>query len=222
MTQRLDLRLREVFHAIRSKVHIDVGSDHGNLLRELLFAGRIERGIAIENKWRPFQNSKSNLVGWNAEVRFGDGLGCTIPNEADSASICGMGGKNIVKILNDHPLNVPEKLVIQPNKMVERVREWGLKNGYQLNNETIIAGPTNYIVLSFGKSPTHSDPAYEGIDESLAILFGPYLLKDKSPDLFQQLVAEKTYFERLPFRSPHATWRFMKIKQALSQVWRFE
>ncbi len=232
MTQRLDLRLREVFYAIRSQVHIDVGSDHGNLIRELLFAKRIDRGIAIENKWRPFENSKANLLGCNAEVRFGEGLGCTSPNEADSVSICGMGGKNIVKILEDHPQNVPETLVIQPNKMIERVREWALNNNYFLRNETIVAGPRNYTVLSFTKSPfakssstkspSESDPAYDGIDKQSAVLFGPHLLKGKSPVLLQQLLLERTYFERLPFRSPHATWRLEKIRQTLREVWQYD
>ncbi len=38
-----------VAEQIRSGTHIDVGSDHGRLLKALLASGRIDRGIAIEH-----------------------------------------------------------------------------------------------------------------------------------------------------------------------------
>ena len=71
---RLDERLKTVARQIRSDTHVDVGSDHGHLLLALLKAGRIRKGIAIENKQLPFENSRKTLTGVNAEVRFGSGL----------------------------------------------------------------------------------------------------------------------------------------------------
>ena len=87
---RLDARLKSVAQQVCCRVHADIGSDHGHLLKALLAAGRIQRGIAIENKRQPFLNSQTTLQGVNADVRFADGIEGLKAGEADSLSICGI------------------------------------------------------------------------------------------------------------------------------------
>ncbi|MGB1707088.1 MAG: tRNA (adenine(22)-N(1))-methyltransferase TrmK, partial [Rubripirellula sp.] len=95
----LDERLKKVAQQIRVTTHVDIGSDHANLLVALLRSGRVKKGIAIENKQQPLLHSQQALVGLDAEVRFADGLDGLLAGEADSLSICGMGAENIVSIL---------------------------------------------------------------------------------------------------------------------------
>src|SRR6056297_785499 len=95
---RLDERLKIVASLIRCRVHADIGSDHGHLLKALLKSGRIEFGIAIENKTQPFLNSRKTLADCRADVRLADGLAGLQKGEADCLSLCGMGGRSMVRI----------------------------------------------------------------------------------------------------------------------------
>lgn len=193
---RLDLRLIAVAKRIRSAVHADIGSDHGNLLVALLQGGHIGRGLAVENKRQPFLNSQLALTGLNAEVRFGDGLGVIDKNEADSLSICGMGGQKMVAILSAHPDRIPPKFVLQPNRRPELIRRWAFEHGFHLTDETIAQGHWPYQIMSFQHGDAEADPAYRDVDFEAAILFGPLLLKQRDPDLLHQLETEFEYLSQ--------------------------
>ena len=194
---RLDNRLKAVASQIKSPVHIDIGSDHGHLLKALLAAGRIERGIAIENKQQPLENSQRTLEGLAADVRLGDGLEAAKTDEANSLSICGMGGSAMVQILESHPDRIPPSVVLQPNNRPELVREWGLNGGFHLVDEQIAYGYWAYQVLTFAKSSDEPDAVYEGLDLDAALLFGPRIIRSESPEFVARLNEERDYLRRL-------------------------
>ena len=118
---KLDQRLIAVTRRIRSGTHADIGSDHGLLLASLLASGRINSGIAIENKRQPWENSTATLAGLAAEARLGDGLEVLKSGEADSLSICGMGAENMIAILERYPDRVPNTVVLQPNSRLSLI-----------------------------------------------------------------------------------------------------
>jgi len=151
---KLDQRLIAVTRQIRSGVHADIGSDHGLLLASLLGSGRIDYGIAIENKQQPWENSKTTLAELAAEVRLGDGLDVLEKDEADSLSICGMGAENMVAILDRYPERIPAKVVLQPNSRSELVREWAWQAGFWLVAEQVVRTTGKYAVLSFERAPS--------------------------------------------------------------------
>lgn len=239
---RLDDRLIAVEQRIRANVHVDVGSDHGKLLLSLLKKQQINRGIAIENNERPFQNSTETLrvffpprpadgvAPGIAEVRLGDGLAVLELGEADSLSICGLGGRAIVRILSKHPDRVPQQLVVQPNNRPEDVRKWALANGFRLLDEVIVGGERDFIVLAFerhheidsdgdrnSKTPTETsavtqDPAYQGVDFEAAILFGPLIIKRNEPTLLEQLNEELDYWHQFSELAPPAAKRLQVVE----------
>ncbi|EMI55788.1 tRNA (adenine(22)-N(1))-methyltransferase [Rhodopirellula sallentina] len=218
----LDQRLKVVAQQIRCVTHADIGSDHGHLLKALLASGRIQRGIAIENKRQPYENSRSTLTGFNADVRLADGLEGLDAGEADSLSICGMGGELIVRILDAHPDRVPATAIIQPNRRPERVREWALRTGYHLTHETTAQGHWRYIILRFERPKTteqsgqvHPDPAYKGLDREAALLFGPHLLRHFSNDFAESLEQERRYLRSLPRLAADAVRRLEVIDRIL-------
>lgn len=212
---RLDDRLKAVAKQIRCRVHADIGSDHGHLLKALLKAGRIERGIAIENKRQPFENSKATLNGLNAEVRFANGLDGLRSNEADCLSICGMGGESMVRILKASPERVPSLLVLQPNRRPDLVRRWGLQSGFHLVDEQIAIGHWAYLVLRFKRADASNDPAYDGVDREAALLFGPHVLKRREPEFAARLREEERYLTNLDRLGADAAKRLGLIKRLL-------
>ncbi|XZE51332.1 tRNA (adenine(22)-N(1))-methyltransferase [Planctomycetaceae bacterium SH139] len=218
---RLDARLQAVARQIRCPVHADIGSDHGHLLKALLAAGRIERGIAIENKPLPLANSQATLAGWAAEVRLADGLAGLQAGEVDSLSICGMGGEAIVKILTAAPERLPQQIIVQPNSHPQAVRRWGLDQGFQLIHEELAKGHWNYTILRFNhtyhsKKPydnPHDDPCYDGLDLSAALLFGPHLLRRRDPRLVAQLAEEERYLQSLERLTDDSRQRLTAIER---------
>ncbi len=212
---RLDLRLKAVAKQIRSKVHVDIGSDHAHLLIALLSSGRIEQGIAVENKQQPYQNSKRALAGFNADIRLGDGLNALASNEADSLSICGMGAQSIVDILGSHPDRIPDRIVLQPNRSPELVRQWAIVNHFHLIDETIAHGHWPYQIMSFLRSDDLPDPAYRDVDLEAALLFGPLMLKYRNPDFLGQLKTEYEYLSRFNRLSRETNNRLNLIRDVI-------
>ncbi|QDT08705.1 tRNA (adenine(22)-N(1))-methyltransferase [Planctomycetes bacterium K23_9] len=214
---KLDIRLKTVARMIRDDTHADVGSDHGHLLFALLKSGRIQRGIAIENKQQPFANSSHRLAGVNADVRLGDGLSVLHVGEADSLSICGMGAKSMVRILEGFPDRVPTRVIMQPNCEPELVRGWGLRSGYHIETEQIAWGHLPYQVVCLRRADSPDDAAYEDVDHDAALLFGPTLVKRRDPDLFRQLSQERAYYRELGQLTARSAER-LKIVETLLRI----
>jgi tRNA (adenine22-N1)-methyltransferase len=218
----LDQRLKVVANQIRCRTHADIGSDHGHLLKALLSSGRIEHGIAIENKHQPFENSKRTLADLSADVRFFDGFAGLEAGEADSVSICGMGGKTITRLLTAHPDRLPATIIVQPNNCEETLRAWGLEASYHLVNESMATGtprakiPRRFVILRFERATSSQpDPAYKWLDRESALLFGPHFIRRQSDEFVAALQAERTYLQSLPHLSAKMTLRRAAIEQLL-------
>ena len=227
---RLDARLIAVTKQIRSESHVDIGSDHGKLLVSLLKSGRVKRGIAIENKRQPFENSVRALQSVNAEIRFGDGLEVFQAGDAESLSICGMGPENMCAILAAFPQRVPDRVVLQPNGKPEIVRRWALNAGFHLideQSEQSLNGEQRFTILSYRRCSSQSelteesadicDPAYRGVDHQAAILFGPLFLKRKEPWVLVQLREEEAYWNQFGRLKLHRAQRLAVIRKVLNQ-----
>jgi tRNA (adenine22-N1)-methyltransferase len=223
----LDARLQAVFDRVRASVHADIGSDHGNLILELLRAGRIERGIAIDNKLLPFKNSCAALSGMNAEVRLADGLAGLAVGEVDSMSVCGLGGRSIVEIFEaypdricvaDHAINqVLKKLIVQPNKRPEAVRSWALRNGFHLVYEEIVEGHWPYNILEFapatGLDPAYLNPEDDSWDFETALYFGPHNLRRGTAALKNWILDEQRFLEKLPHRNERTQQKHVVVNR---------
>ena len=194
----MNRRLDEIAELIRATCLVDVGSDHGLLIVKLLNAGRIDRGIAIENKRVPFENSIRAMEGKRGEVRFGDGLKPLEVGEADFLSICGIGAKNIIRILDSNPERIPQQIVLQPSNHPESIRKWAWQNQYHLINETFAVTRHPHTILSFQKStiPDKFDPAYDSIDLESGLMFGPLTIKQRDPEFVSCMKAEADYWSR--------------------------
>lgn len=214
---KLDDRLAAVADQIQSTTHVDVGSDHGNLLATLLNQRKVQFGIAVENKRLPFDNSMRGLRGLSAEVRFGDGLDPIQAGEVDSLSICGLGAETICDILLAHPDRIPDRVVIQVFHKAELIRAWAMRHGFHLVDEVVTAGKRRYTILSFirSKDPGSSDPAYKGIDRESALAFGPFVLKRVDRQFDEQLKAEAAWWLQCDQLSPKREARLNLVRQVM-------
>ncbi|MGI9474608.1 MAG: tRNA (adenine(22)-N(1))-methyltransferase [Rubripirellula sp.] len=212
---RLDVRLKKVAEQIRASRHADIGSDHGNLLVALLKSGRVEHGIAIENKVQPYENSRAALTGLNADARFADGLQGLRPGEVDSLSICGMGGESMVAILQAYPDRIPSRIVLQPNRRPDLVREWALANRFHLMDEQIARGHWPYVILVYHLGAQDHDPAFNHVDHEADLMLGPLTLQRREPEFVEQLFEERRYLHELDRLSDVSGKRLAVIERVL-------
>ena len=221
MSGKLDERLLAVAQMIQDvqpRVHADIGSDHGHLLSSLLRSGTIEYGIAIENKAKPFQNSVRTLKGLAAKVRLGDGLGPLKTGEADSLSICGLGAESIRDILMAHPDRIPDSLLLQVFHKAEVIRRWALENRFFLVDEQVTTGRRPYTIFSFrrAENPAAKDPAYEGVDRDLALLFGPFVLNQMGQQFDRQLQVEEAWWRKFDRLSEERAQRLQLLRRVMA------
>tara|TARA_A100001391_G_scaffold186999_1_gene156573 strand:- start:2557 stop:3255 length:699 start_codon:yes stop_codon:yes gene_type:complete len=224
-----------VAQQIRWHTHADIGSDHGHLLKALLKSGRIEHGIAIENKSLPWENSRRTLAGLSADVRLADGMAGLAEGEADGLSVCGMGGAAIARILEKQPERLPGTIIVQPNCKARLVRRWAIQRRFALVDESMALGSAKrvraaalgtrrrFVVLRFQRSETSSrqqhaylDEAYGGLDQEAALLFGPRLIRAWDREFVASLYEEQAHLRSLARRGPETAQRLAALERLLA------
>ena len=152
LTKRLNELLK---HAVVSKRIADVDCEHGLLSFEALNQG-VEYVIATDvsqmslRKARNLFDNSKHID--KVEFRCGDGLSVIKDGEVDAVVIAGMGGREIVKILQNTPYSLP-RLILSPQSDVDEVRRYLVGHGYRLNHDYIIKDTKFYwiIVAEIGK-----------------------------------------------------------------------
>ena len=135
------------------KAVIDVGCDHAYLCLYLVEQGA-ERAAASDIRPGPLEAAKAHIAacGRSDRVRavLCPGLEAFGPEDADTVSICGMGGEMIASILEAAPWTAKgdHKLVLQPMTNGHRLRKWLSDNGYTIQREQLAReGHRLYVVL---------------------------------------------------------------------------
>ena len=169
-------RIKEIASFIMPyKSVADIGTDHGYLLLEAFNLG-INFAQAIDNKVGPLNSAKNNLKHYNHKIEFSlsDGLEDLNP-KIDVVVLSGMGGSLIASILSKNigKLKNVKRIIIQPNRNIDKVREFAIEANYKITQEKIIEEEAIYyeiIVLEKGSAKY----------TKAEITFGPYLLKEKN------------------------------------------
>ncbi|WP_293912805.1 tRNA (adenine(22)-N(1))-methyltransferase TrmK [Deinococcus sp.] len=186
---KLDARLHAVLSLTEAEVHADIGTDHAALPLALIQSGRCERVIAVELKGGPLALARRAVAASGLanriEVRQGDGFGPILPGEVGSASLCGLGARTILSIL-ERAAWLPPMLILQPNAEPEVLRGWAQAKGFHLNAETLAEGFWRYPILKF-EQRDGLDPAYLNLPHAAALRFGPHLLRRRDAGLLAEL-----------------------------------
>ncbi len=122
----------------------DVGCDHGYISIYLVQSGIAESAIAMDVRKGPLTGALSNIRDYGLEdritTRLSDGLKELKPGEADSLVIAGMGGKLMIRILEE---GKPSELgiraaVLQPQSEFSEFRQYLRGNGYVILDERVV------------------------------------------------------------------------------------
>ncbi|HWR07665.1 class I SAM-dependent methyltransferase [Sporomusa sp.] len=179
---RLGQRLRTIADMVPIGVTMaDIGTDHAYLPIYLVEQKIITSAIAGDIHQGPYLSAKNAVAAvqltQHISVRLGNGLEVVKPGEAEVVVIAGMGGANIIDILNSRPevTSKVKRLILQPMIAAALVRTWLHTQGWQIVDEQLVQeeGKLYQIIAAEpGGSPVVEPVLYE---------IGPLLWQSKHP-----------------------------------------
>ena len=132
-------RLKEIFSSIpNGDVFADIGCDHGYIAKAMLKSGKCKKAVVSDISERSLEKAKTllsrEIAAGKAVAVVSDGFKNVPP--CDVALIAGMGGEEIIKIIDEAAV-LPRILVLQPMKNVRKVREFIVSAGYAVTTDRV-------------------------------------------------------------------------------------
>lgn len=180
----LSNRLKEIAKLVdKNKVVYDIGSDHGLLPCFLVANGICQKAYAVDNKVGPLNHAKETIDKYGLEGKviplLSDGLN-DVKQDGQIIVIAGMGYYTVMDIFNGKDLSKYEKIIVQVNKDVDKLRQFISNNNYTIIDEVIVKEDKFYQIVVF--STKHHEQYND-----LQIAYGPILLEKKDNTLLEYL-----------------------------------
>lgn len=145
----------------------DVGTDHGRLPVWLILHGVVDRAVASDLRPGPLSRARSLAERWGVSDRIAfrlcDGLSGIRPEEAQTATVAGMGGETIADILAAAPWSAQpgHRYILQAMSGLDGLRRYLSGHGFAIRREVLVPeGETLYVVLL--AEPGEMEPLTEG------------------------------------------------------------
>lgn len=212
-------RLKFIFsHLPNCNYFADIGCDHGYISQLMLKEQKCKQLVYSDISAPSLQKAQKLLSGYeNAKPVCCSGLE-KIDQNVDCVLIAGMGGENIISILQNGFL--PKTLVLQPMKNIDKLRVYLNKNGYFLQKDFIFKAENkfyNLLIAVKGSQDLSQEEIEYGIDNlqnpskdfleylGLQIESKQKILKgltnQKQIDFAKQLDKEISLYERLRIKA---------------------
>lgn len=154
--EKLDSRLLTAAEFVNpDTIAADVGTDHGYLACYLIDNDICKYVYASDINAKPLESAQKNILEAGLEDKIEtcltDGLDGLSEKGIEEIVICGMGGENIIGILEKAKWIRTEKvhLVLQPMSRGETLRKWLLSNGWYIDSEKAVEADKHlYTVMS--------------------------------------------------------------------------
>ena len=124
---------------------VDIGCDHGLVLKEAFLAHGIQEAIAVDINMKPLKQAEKNLKGYPVTFIQSDGFK-EIKQSFDCAIIAGMGAHLISDILNNAPKH-DITYVLQPNDKVDILRTYLNESEFKIIDEFVIYEKFFYTII---------------------------------------------------------------------------
>ena len=168
-------RLRVIADLINvgDNIVADIGCDHGILSKMLIDEHRALKVIATDISKQSLQKTidlvEKNNLQEKIETRVGDGFDPIENEKIDFAIIAGMGGYEIIKIMESKNVEI-KKYILQPskNQNVVGLRKYLNQNGYYIEKDFITLDRKRfYNTIECYKSKQKQNLTFEDIEFGL-------------------------------------------------------
>ncbi len=167
----------------------DVGCDHGYVSIYLVEQGISPYVYAMDVNRGPLERAKEHIRQYGLENRIetilSDGL-LSLENRQSDALVCaGMGGKLMIKILQEGTgvVSKMQELILQPQSEIHQVRAFLRAQGYYIDKEDMVYEDGKFYPILHVLVSSKVVNEVNGVFDK----FGPNLLKEKHPVLLQYL-----------------------------------
>lgn len=182
-------RLFKIANLIKkNSIVVDIGTDHG-LLPKFLLENKISKktvGVDISEKCLKKYIDLTKEEGSRAVACISNGLEKVKPFEADTLTVCGMGGNLICEILSNHLDKAKSfnQIILQANNGIYELRKFLFENGFYIENEIdLFEKDIYYQILDVREGPDFYNYDFE-------FVYGKVLIKNKSENLYRYLNQE--------------------------------
>ncbi|AUD64992.1 hypothetical protein BK011_04605 [Tenericutes bacterium MZ-XQ] len=140
---------------------LDIGTDHGLVLKKAFEKGYIKKAIASDLREEPLNQAKANLEEYPVSFVLSDGFK-KIKMDFDLAIIAGMGAYLITEILKDAPKD--KIFILQANDKQEILRSYLNDSNFEIVDEFVIHDKFYYvmIIVRAGQMSLLEDDLYLG------------------------------------------------------------
>jgi len=168
----LSARLEKIVDLCDStSVIADIGCDHGYVGAELILSNRCDRVVATDISVQSLNKAILFCDSLNIKnyVSFREGDGFNVIYKSDKvkqAIIAGMGGMEIIKILEEKKINL-KRFVLQPMRDVVKLREYLISHNYKIVTDLLVYDDGiyyNIIKVKKGRSRLKPMEIYFGKD----------------------------------------------------------
>ncbi|MBQ8821558.1 MAG: SAM-dependent methyltransferase [Lachnospiraceae bacterium] len=214
-------------------VTCDVGCDHGFVSIYLVQKQIAPKVFAMDVRSGPLSRAQEHIREYGLEdkieTRLSDGLHELRPGEAQAMICAGMGGKLMMKILEegmDRVLAMKE-LILQPQSDLKLFRSFLREKELIIVQEDMIYEDGKfYPMMRVVPGPFYSEDertASSGEEQELWDEFGPFLLRERHPVLLKYLnfsedVQSRLYEELKGHTSQSASARIVEVQGSLQRV----
>ena len=214
---KLSNRLQAVAGMVtKGNVVCDVGCDHGFVSIYLLQKGISPRVIAMDVNKGPLQAAREHigecLLTDYIETRLSDGVAALEIGEADALICAGMGGRLVIKILEEGKAKIRgmKELILQPQSELQVVREYLRGQGYLITDENMILEEGKYYTMmkvcpangaenacEMSKETAKAEQECAKLWQRIEDKYGPVLLQKKHPVLKEFLQKEYVIYGQI-------------------------
>ncbi|MGI6153789.1 MAG: tRNA (adenine(22)-N(1))-methyltransferase [Christensenellaceae bacterium] len=176
--------------AEKGTVVADIGCDHGLLGKKLLLEYGIKKVIASDvseaSLGKAARLAAENGITGKMETRLGNGLCVLKPKEADTIVIAGMGGMQMIEILQqgEAVAKNADRLVLLPHRNAYELRKYLCQNGYRIDDEALALENGRYYQIIFARA------GKERARDKYALVLGWKTAENNDPLLCGFLTAE--------------------------------
>ena len=160
---KLTKRLQVIFDLVSSRVIADVGCDHGKLTKALFDKNKIDFAYVSDISKLSLEKAIKLLKDYDGkfEAICCDGLSDYKDQDIGECIIAGMGGSEIIKIIENSPIEI-SKYILSPQHNEIDVKKFMISCGYAITYDIIILDKGKfYNIFKCEKSESREISDYE-------------------------------------------------------------
>lgn len=200
----------------------DIGCDHGFVSIYLVVNNISPHVIAMDINKGPLEIAMTHIREYGMEkyieARRSDGTRMLNQGEADTIICAGIGGRLMVKILDEGSqiLAGVKEIILQPQSDIEMVRKYLREHNFRITaEEAVFEEGKYYFILKC----IHDEP--ESVNTEIQILydkFGPKLIQNRNTVLLDYLRYRQLRYQEILIDMPETALRYNEIQEELSDI----